>query len=85
MANELPNPGNKDEMERARFHPRRMFEMDMEHNLAPPPDESKTGEEATGRTEGRREVARNLKKAKTISNEEIAKYAGLRLSDVEKL
>jgi hypothetical protein len=77
MAGEPTDTNRKGEPERPRHRSRRMYEADMTHNLIASREESKT--------EGRSEVARNLKNARTMSNEEIAKHTGLSLSDVEKL
>jgi hypothetical protein len=41
--------------------------------------------EAKGKAEGKTEVARNLKKLKTMTNKEIAELTGLSVSVVEKL
>jgi predicted transposase/invertase (TIGR01784 family) len=41
--------------------------------------------EAKGKAEGKAEVARNLKKLKTMTNKEIAELTGLSVLEIEKL
>ena len=77
MAEEMLQSISKDEIERARFRSRRMFQMDQEHD--------RVIAQREGRAEGRAEVAGKLKSAKALSNEEIAQFTGLPLSEVENL
>jgi predicted transposase/invertase (TIGR01784 family) len=76
MAVELLKTISKDENERARFRSRRMFQMDMDHNLLASRDE--------GREEKAMEIARNLLKMK-LSVEQIITATGLDREEVEKI
>ncbi|MCL1792111.1 MAG: hypothetical protein FWG40_12375, partial [Peptococcaceae bacterium] len=96
MAKDLLQTISKDEIERAHFRSRRMFRMDMEHNLIAARDEGR----AEGRTEGRAEghaegrtkghaegviaVARNMLK-RNRSIDEVAEDTGLTREEVENL
>ena len=81
MAEEMLQTLSKDEIERAHYRSRRMFEMDQQHNRIIAQREGR----AEGRAEGKAEVALKLKTAKALSDEEIAQYTGLSLSEVQKL
>jgi len=81
MAEEMLQTISQDEIERAHFRSRRMFQMDQQHDRIIAQQEG----EAKGRAEGIAEIALKLKRAKTMSNEEISKITGLSLSEVIKL
>ena len=72
MAAELLQSISKDEMERARFRSRRMFQMDMDHNLI------------AARDERSMEIAKNLLK-RNRPIEEIIEDTGLAREEVENL
>ncbi|MCL1918979.1 MAG: Rpn family recombination-promoting nuclease/putative transposase [Peptococcaceae bacterium] len=84
MAKDLLQTISKDEIERAHFRSRRMFRMDMEHNLIAARDEGHAEGRAEGRAEGHAEghakgraegviaVARNmLKRNRSIDDDEM--------------
>ena len=80
MATELLQTISRDEIERARFRSRRMFRMDMEHNLIAARDE--------GKIEG--EIKRSIAIAKNMTQngepiEKIIKYTDLTREEVEGL
>ena len=89
MAEEMLQTISKDEIERARFRSRRMFQMDLQDGLLTARGEGLAEGEAKGRAEGEAkgkiEIALKLKKAKALTNKEIAKFTGLSLSEVEEL
>ena len=93
MAEEMLHTISKDEIERARFRSRHMFQMDLQDGLLTARGEGRAeglaeGEakgEAKGRAEGKAEIALKLRNAKALSNEEISQFTGLSLSEVEKL
>ena len=76
MAKKLLSTISRDERERALFRSRRMFQMDMDHNLAVALDK--------GQEKARIEIAKNLLKTK-LSSDEIAKVTGLTLQEIEAL
>ncbi|MDR2736979.1 MAG: hypothetical protein LBB49_05390 [Gracilibacteraceae bacterium] len=80
MAKDLLQTISKDEIERAHFRSRRMFRMDMEHNLIAARDEGRD----EGRAEGLITVARKmLKRNRPI--DEVAEDTGLTREKVESL
>ena len=81
MAEEMLQTISKDEIERARFRSRRIFQMDQQHDRIVAQREGK----AEGLAEGKIEIALKLKRAKALSNEEISQFTGLSLSEVEEL
>jgi predicted transposase/invertase (TIGR01784 family) len=87
-AAEMLNSMSKDEMERAQYHSRLMFEMDMAHNYAVAREDGlKTGHEGglkAGRKEEALHVARNAL-AEHLSVETIARLTGLSRDEVEAL
>ena len=89
MAEEMLQTISKDEIERARFLSRRKFQMDQQHDRIVAQREGRAEGLAEGRAEGeakgKAEVALKLKIAKALTNEEIAQFTGLSLSDVVKL
>jgi len=97
MAEEMLQTLSKDEIEQARFRSRRMFEMDQQHNRIIAQREGRAEGIAEGKAEGRAEgmaegeaksrfeIALKLKKANTLSNEEISQFTGLSLSEIEEL
>ncbi|MCL1790480.1 MAG: Rpn family recombination-promoting nuclease/putative transposase [Peptococcaceae bacterium] len=88
MAKDLLQTISKDEIERAHFRSRRMFRMDMEHNLIAARDEGHAEGHAEGRTKGHAEgviaVARNMLK-RNRSIDDIAEDTGLTREEVENL
>ena len=72
MATELLQTISRDEIERARFRSRRMFRMDMEHNLI------------AARDEGKLAVAKNMLDAGEPI-EKIIKYTDMTREEVEGL
>jgi len=74
MSNELLQTISRDENERAKFRSRRMFQMDLDHNLIASRDE--------GRLEGRLEIAKRLL-GRNTPIEEIIEIAGLPREAVE--
>ena len=80
MAVELLQTISKDEIERARFRSRRMFRMDMEHNLIAARDEGRD----EGRNEGVMAVAKNLLDfGETV--DKIIKVTGMTRDEIESL
>lgn len=76
MASELLASISKDEMERARFRSRRMYQMDMEHNLAVTLNEGKE-------IKALEIAAKLLKRNRPI--DEIVEDTGLSRMEIEKL
>ncbi|MCL2661804.1 MAG: hypothetical protein FWE83_00535 [Oscillospiraceae bacterium] len=89
MAEEMLQTISKDEIERARFRSRRIFQMDQQHDRIVAQREGKAEGLAEGKAEGlaegKIEIALKLKRAKALSNEEISQFTGLSLSEVEEL
>jgi predicted transposase/invertase (TIGR01784 family) len=96
MANELLQNISKDEIERAHFRSRKMFQMDMNHNRLVARDEGLAEGLAEGRdeglakglAEGRDEKAMEIAKNMIVEGEPIDKitlYTGLTHSEVENL
>jgi predicted transposase/invertase (TIGR01784 family) len=80
MATELLSNISKDEIERAHYRSRRMYQMDMEHNFAA----SRAEGIAEGEKLGRMENARRMK-ADGMDSALIAKYTELPIEEIEKL
>ena len=76
MARELLQTISRDENERARFHARRKFQMDMEHNLIVARDEGESTKAIA--------IAKNLLEM-NLSIEQIVKATGLTREEVEGL
>ena len=76
MANELLQTISRDENERAKYRSRRMFQMDLDHNLLASRDE--------GREERTLEIARNML-TKNIPIDDIVDITGLSRMIVERL
>ena len=71
---------SQDERERAVFRSRRMYQTDLQSDLATAEDRGR----AAGRLEGKLEIARNLIKM-GISSEQISEATGLTLPEIENL
>ena len=84
MAVELLQTISKDENERARFRSRRMFQMDMDHNLIAARDEGRDEGRIEGRDEEKLAIARSLKKL-DIPIDKIISATGLSRKEVEGL
>ena len=88
MAGNLLMSISQDERERAIFRSRRMFQSDMESNIATAEErgrrEGRQEGEAKGRAEGRAETARNLKLL-GVSMDLIIKSTGLSQEEIAKL
>jgi hypothetical protein len=76
MAKELLQSISKDEIERARFRSRRMFHMDMQHNLLAARDEGETAKAIA--------IAKNLL-GMDIPLEKIVEATGLTREEIEAL
>jgi predicted transposase/invertase (TIGR01784 family) len=92
MAGEILMSVSKDERERAVFRSRRMYQTDLESNLATAEERGRREGEARGRQEGREEgrqegmiaVAKNLLSI-NMPADQIVSITGLSITDVEKL
>ena len=84
MAGDLIVSVSKDERERAIFRSRRMFQSDLESNIATAEARGEARGEAKGEAKGIAIMARRLKE-ENMPTEEIARISGLSLSEVEKL
>jgi len=88
MARELLQTISRDENERARFRSRRMFLMDMEHNLIAARDEGLLEGRLEGRNEGRDEMSLEIALKMLIDNytiDDIIKMTGLTRQEIENL
>ena len=84
MAGSLLMSVSKDEEERAKFRSRRMYQSDLESNLATAEDRGEKRGIKKGRQEGLFEVAGNLLKT-SLPLDEIAKVTGLTIEEIDKL
>jgi predicted transposase/invertase (TIGR01784 family) len=96
MASELLMSISKDEIERAHYRSRKMFQMDMEHNRAVSRNEGRIEGLIEGRIEGRneghiegrnersQEIAQNLLRI-GVPADTIANVTGLTRAEIEKL
>ncbi len=89
MAGNLLMSISQDERERAVFRSRRMYQTDLESNLATAEDRGRLKGREEGRIEGRAEgildMARRLKEGGSLPVVEIARISGLTAAEVEKL
>jgi predicted transposase/invertase (TIGR01784 family) len=84
MAVDLLQTISKDEIERARFRSRRMFQMDLQHNLLASYDEGKAEGKSEGRTEERIEIARKLLET-NMPTAQIVTITGITQEELEAL
>lgn len=79
---------SKDEIERAHFRSRRMYRMDIEHNLAVARDEGRNEGRDEGESTGERNKANSIAKNLidlAIPLEQIVQATGLTREEVERL
>ena len=84
MAGDLLMSISQDEKERAVFRSRRMYQTDMDSNMATAERRGEIKGRAEGRAEGRVETARNLKSL-GVSTDLIIKSTGLSQEEIAKL
>jgi predicted transposase/invertase (TIGR01784 family) len=88
VATELLSTISKDEIERAHFRSRRMYRMDIEHNLAVARDEGRNEGRDEGESTGERNKANSIAKNLidlAIPLEQIVQATGLPREEVERL
>jgi predicted transposase/invertase (TIGR01784 family) len=88
MATELLSNISKDEIERAHYRSRRMYQMDMEHNFAASRAEGIAEGEARGEAKGKKlERMENARRMKSDGMDPalIGKYTGLSMEEIEDL
>jgi predicted transposase/invertase (TIGR01784 family) len=84
MAGELLMSISQDERERAVFRSRRMYQTDMDSNLATAEDKGRREGEAKGRAESMAQVAQKMKNAGRPLNE-IMEFTGLSAEAIKKI
>ena len=84
MAGELLMSISQDERERAMFRSRRMYQTDLQSNLATAEDRGRRIGQQEGRQEGKLEIARMMLSAGE-SIEKIMSYTGLTRQEITRL
>jgi predicted transposase/invertase (TIGR01784 family) len=84
MASDLLMSISQDEKERAVFRSRRMYETDLQSNIATAEDRGRAEGRAEGELRGITLVARNMK-LKKIPIADIALLTGLNVTEIEKI
>jgi predicted transposase/invertase (TIGR01784 family) len=84
MASELLMSISKDEIERAHYRSRKMFQMDIEHDRAVNRNEGRIEGLIEGRNERSQEIAQNLLSI-GVPADTVANVTGLTRAEIEKL